>query len=652
MNEISILVEKKIFQNQKIHAADVEITNIFSFKILDGSLNRFNTQKQTVLLSSQAAHHFFGTNRATGRKIKIYSLGDTIQFSVAAVYEDYPQNSHEEFNIFMRFDTLSIQSLRFNPMEAGLYGRVFYRNMTYYEKFYNNLFKAKDINYQFQPLSEIYLGPRVLGGDTNHGDLYSIIILISLTSLILFLAITSFINLTALTLPNRSTELAVKKLAGSSKLNLLFTFAQESFSIVGISLVAGILLLFFTTTWIEPALAINLISLLTEGKILFILIMIGLFLILGIAPLFMTYKFAKATPIRLLSTDTITFPRFKKIITVLQLGISIFLIVASIVINRQVNYSLVKEPGRNYDQIVYLNYPKDLTSQDLRNLRLSWRKNNPNIDNVIATSQLPNRISSKELDSDFYFISVDPYFQEVFDLTIVRGNWFGANDGDSIMVVNEKGWEMLGSNTKNVIGTFKDLSGQFNQPEKPIKINIAPHFNYNFLCVRVLEVDIQKTVRYLSTYFGSRTQPAKISFMNKRFERWLKYQAQLNNLSKVLAIISGLLSCCAIYGLSVSLVRDKLKQIAIHKICGASVLNITYLLVQQFTRQMLIAIVIFGPLTYIIIKEILRNFVYSTEFKWLDLLYPLVYCAIIIILLCSFQASSLNRADLSSSLKG
>jgi len=348
----------------------------------------------------------------------------------------------------------------------------------------------------------------------------------------------------------------------------------------------------------------------------------------------------------------ITFPRFKRIITILQLGISIFLIVAAIVINRQVNYSLVKEPGRNYDQIVYLNYPKDLTSQDLRNLRSGWRKNNPNINNVIATSQLPDQISSKELDSDFYFISVDPYFQEFFDLTMVQGNWFGANDGDSIMVVNEKGKEMLGRNTKNVIGTFKALSGQFNQPEKPIKINIAPYFNYNFLCVKILEVDIQKTVRYLSNYFGSETQPAKISFMNKRFERWLKYQDRLNNLSKVLAIISGLLSCCAIYGLSVSLVRDKLKQIAIHKICGASIFNITYLLVQGFTRQMLLAIVIFGPLTYIIIKEILRNFVYSTEFKWLDPLYPLVYCAVIIILLCGFQASSLNRADLSSSLKG
>jgi putative ABC transport system permease protein len=380
--------------------------------------------------------------------------------------------------------------------------------------------------------------------------------------------------------------------------------------------------------------------------------MIGLFLILGTAPLFMTYKFARATPNRLLSTDTITFPRFKRIITILQLGISIFLIVASIVINRQVNYSLVKEPGRNNDQIVYLSYPKDMTRQDLNNLRMGWKKNNPNIVNVIATSQLPDQISSKELDSDFYFISVDRQFHEFFDLEIVQGNWFLANAGDSILVVNEKGKEILGRDTKNVIGTFKDLSGQFNQPEKPIKINVGSYFEYNFLCLRILEVDIQKTVRYLSNYFGSGTQAAKVSFMNKRFERWLNYQYQLNNLSKILALISGLLSCSAIYGLSVSLVRDKLKQIAVHKICGASVLNITYLLVQGFTRQMLLAIVIFGPLTYMILKEMLRNFVYSTEFNWLDPLYPLVYCAITITVLCGFQASSLNRSDLSSSLKG
>ncbi|MBA4056978.1 MAG: hypothetical protein C0490_19845, partial [Marivirga sp.] len=143
-----------------------------------------------------------------------------------------------------------------------------------------------------------------------------------------------------------------------------------------------------------------------------------------------------------------------------------------------------------------------------------------------------------------------------------------------------------------------------------------------------------------------------VSFLNKRFEEWLTYQDRLNTLSEILAVISALLACCAIYGLSVSIVRDKLKQLAVHKLCGANTISLTRLLVKEFMHQMLIAILIFGPFTYIFINELLRSFVYSTHFTWWDPVIPLGYCGSVIIVLCGFQALGLNRRDLSSALKG
>lgn len=140
--------------------------------------------------------------------------------------------------------------------------------------------------------------------------------------------------------------------------------------------------------------------------------------------------------------------------------------------------------------------------------------------------------------------------------------------------------------------------------------------------------------------------------MDKHFEEWLSYQDRLNKLSELLAIISGALSCLAIYGLSLSLVRDKIKQIALHKLFGASIPTITRLLVKEFGKQMGIAILIFGPFTYVFLKEFLRNFVYTTPFEWTDPVYPLSYCALVIVALSGFQAISLNRADLTGALKG
>ncbi|WP_160144064.1 ABC transporter permease [Chryseolinea soli] len=648
MEEISIGAAGKTFRDQKIHAADAELTDIFSFSIINGALSDFKTHTRSVILSSSAAQEYFGGVEVRGREMKISAVGDTLVYRVAAVYKDFPKNAHTEFNTLIRFDDPSVQTLGFNPKDHIAYGRS--RALLQVEKLINEQPKSDDVTYRCQPIADIYFGPRVMGEDVKHGDHYSIIILICISGLIFFLALTSFVNLTTLTLPHRSKELAVKKLAGTSHWTLLMAFGKESFSLVGISLVLGLVGLAIASPAIERLLGMDLIALFLGFDRMLIVIIAALSLILGIAPLFMTFRFTQATPSRLLGTAPITFPRFKRVITFLQLGISIFLIVASMVIRRQVNYSLLKEPGRNHDQVVYLSYPKDLTDEGLRSMRAGWKKYNPNIVDVIATSQLPNRISSKELNSEFYIMSVDPMFKDFFNLNMTEGNWFRANDGDSVVVVNKKGKQLL-SDRHLAIGVFEGLSDEFDQPEKPVKINVASYLHYNFLCVRILEVDIRRTVAFLSTQFENETGKARITFLNKRFEEWLTYQDRLNTLSEILAIISGILSCCAIYGLSVSIVRDKLKQIAIRKLFGASSLKITQLLIREFARQMLIAMLIFGPFTFIVLKELLRTFVYATHFSWTDPLFPILYCVVVISAICGFQALSLNRADLTSALK-
>ncbi|MBI3218735.1 MAG: ABC transporter permease [Bacteroidetes bacterium] len=651
LDKVNVLANHQSFNDSKLYAADPELCSIFSFEIVSGSLKEFREKEGSVILSSMASKKYFGTDQSEGKKWKIYTLGDTLVFTVAAVYKDYPQNSHEEFNSFIRFDSTTLQALSFDPKNTGVYLKLLEGSTANEESMVKKLPLSNELTYRIQPIAEIYFGPRVAGEDSKHGDQYSIIILICVTALILFLSLTSFVNLTTLTLPYRSKELAIKKLAGTGQASLTFNFAKESILVVGMSMILGIMILIVISGWIESILAINMIALFVQGNLQLVLILMTLFLVVAITPLFMTPRFTRATPNRLLSAETITFPRFKRTIMFLQLGISIFLIVAAMVIKRQINYSLLKEPGRNYDQIVYVSYPKDLTNAGLASMRLAWKKGNANVVDLMAASQLPDRVSSKELNSEFYFISVDRGFKDFFELEMLQGNWFRANDGDSMVVVNERGRAIHSNNTRHVIGVFKDLSGQYNQPEKPLKISVSSHVNYHYLCIRILEVDIRRTVQFLENYFGQNGQKATVSFLDKRFEEWLTYQDKLNALSQLLAIISGLLSCFAIYGLSISIVRDKLKQIAIHKLCGASIFSLTRLLVKEFASQMLLAILIFGPLTYIIIKEMLRNFVFTTNFSWLDPIVPLAYCLVVITLLCGFQTLSLNRADLTSALK-
>lgn len=642
LNEVSIMTTDKTINNQQVHAADADIINIFSFNIIHGKAEAFNDT--SILLSSSAAKSYFGSTDVIGKEVSLFTYSDTLKLNVAAVYQPFPINSHQNFSFFIHYNTNSFKKLGFDASLSEVYG-IKTNGIEI------NLPQSEYKSLTTQPLTDIYFGPRMAGEEVDHGDLYSVIILISITSLILFLALTSFVNLTSLALPHRVKELAVKKLAGHSVLRLTMGFIAESAAIQFVSFLLGGIILYICLKTIKPIQVINFPLLIQQELIPLIFIISTFVLLLALAPLLIIRRYLKATSIRLLSSEAITFPSFKKVIIILQLGVSIVLFVSANVIDRQIVYSLVKEPGRNNYQVVYTDYPDNMTNEQFRRLKDGWKKNKPNIINATATSQLPNQVSSRNIKTGLYSISVDPEFNDFFDTEMIQGGWFGANDGDSIMVINQSAYKKIGSSALNIRGVYKDVSEQFNLPEKPTEIVRGDYLDHHFLFIRILEIDILKTMEYLNRYFKRQGNSGDIKFMDKKFENWVSYQLRLNSLTNLLTVITALLSCLAIYGLSISVVRDKLKQIAIRKICGADLRHIIYLLVKEFSINLLIAVIIFAPITYILLKELLRMFVYSTKLSWLDPVYPLLYCAAVIMALSIWQALTLNRSNLSSALK-
>jgi putative ABC transport system permease protein len=653
MKEVTVVANNLARHDQKVHACDPTIISVFSFDVLSGSTAQFNSSSGPVaMLSERAAVQYFGSSSSAGKVLGLYTYGDTVELRIVAVFKDFPQNSHDDFDVLVAFDPKIIAHLNFNPDDFGVYGRVTCGQAEDFRPAFNQEASKSKFAYSLQAVPDIYFGPRVRGEEARHGDRYSVLILISLTCLILFLSLATFINLTTITLPHRAKELAIKKLAGTKHINLLIGFLKESSSLVGVSLFLGLLILVTTSGWIHSFLEFNIREVFTDFNPRFISILFLLFTILSSCPLVLTLRFVKASPNRLLSTDAITFPKLKRAVTFFQLGISVFLIVASVVVGRQINHSLVKEPGQNHDQVVFLNSPSGITNEGILDLRDGWRKFNPNILDVMAVSQLPDRVISKEIGSEFYILQADRGFRGFFNLRMEKGFWFGANNGDSMIVVNASGERILNeTQTANVIGVIEDMNGEFNRPEKPTKIKIAEDYNYNWLCVRVIEVDIRRTVNRLSELFSTREKIAHVNYLDSNFKRWIDYQDRMNALSGILAILSAVLSAFAIYGLSVSIVREKVKHIAVHKLFGAGTAQITYLLVREFGRQVVTAIMVFGPITYILLNELLRTFAYSTKFSWLDPVYPIVYCSVVIFAICGFQARSLNKINLGTVLK-
>ena len=642
--------EEQPAYDQKVYAADPTIDRIFSFKAVDGNIEAFTRSKQVVaIISRRTSSRYFKNDRAAGRAVRLATFGDTVTVPVVAVFEDFPSNTHEDFDVFISYDSSAIAALNFRPDLSGIYART-----TSGKAIASSLTGINDVHleYVLQPVRDIYFGPRVLSEEARHGDVYSMIILICIVSLIFLLATCSFVNLSTITLPNRSKEIAVKKLAGKSQFQLLLQFTYESFALTGISLLLAVLLLLATGSFINPMLGIDIEHVLLSSAVVVVGAIVVMIFVVVIAPVFMVIRFIRVSPIRLLSTDTITFPRFKRIITVVQFGVSTFLIVSSILISRQINYSLIKEPGRNHDQVVYMACPPNIPDSAIHKIKAGWPGKNPNVLDAVAVSQLPSQLKGKEVGSDLFVLEADYNFKDFFRFNMLEGDWFEYTDRDSVIVVNRTALKRMPVVDRYVIGVIQDLNSPYNQPEQPVKIRHARETTHNWICFRVEEVDIRNTVKWIEPRMHAKGSKGKAYFYDQHFEVWLTYQDRLNALSRILTMISVLLAGFAIYGLTISLVRDKVKEIAVHHLLGARLSDVTGLLARGLLKQLITALVFFGPVTFILLNELLRTFVYATKFSWMDPLYPVLYCLAVIIGLCAFQALRLNRRDFVATLKG
>lgn len=493
----------------------------------------------------------------------------------------------------------------------------------------NYLFADSSFTYVLQPASEIYFGPRVVGENIRHGDIYCVTILGCISLLIIVLAATNFVNLVSLTLPARSKELAIRKVAGAHRSPLLGLMAKENASVVLISLLIGVGL--FVAFPFPITVQFSITALILLGILVIAII---------VAPLFPAWAFVKASPGRLLGTDAITFPRMKKVITVFQLGVSISLIIASLVIDRQISRSLIKEPGKNHDQVVYVPYPSQLTRESYYRLKLEWPRNNPHILELTAVSHTPDNLTSKNIGDDHFRMNVDYDFKDFFRLEMAGGRWFGPNDQDST-IVNEIGVDDFATNM-GVIKNFGDA---------PVRITVGKD-DYNFLMIRVLEVDIRSTVAVILRFFEEVSgRPIAISYFDKNYAAIIAYEDNLNKLSTLLAMVGVIMACCSIYALSLSRMNDNIKQIAIRKTFGASDAQIVRNLSWRFLELMLASVFFFGPITYWLLREWLRNFAYSAKFMWTDPLISIGICLAIVMIMNVFMLMRINTNSLKDLLR-
>ncbi len=425
----------------------------------------------------------------------------------------------------------------------------------------------------------------------------------------------------------RAKEIGIRKVVGAQRKEIIAQFLSESVIITYVSLLIafGLTVLLLPLVNNMSGLQLNMNSLLTWSVLLPVILLpciVGL--VSGIYPALFMSSFIPAKVLKgLFKVQTSTFS-FRKVLVVLQFSISIILIVATTVVFKQLQYIQDKDLGINKDHVLTMQYDGGLNKQfDAFKADLL---RNPDIENVGRSSRIPSgRLlddqgasvleggSFQPLKVDLKQIAVDEGFIPTFGIKMAAGRDFSHDikTDSNKFIINETtvktlGWGTAekalnkqikyGDVTGNVIGVMKDFHFEsLHEPIVPMILILKPHGS---LSIKISGHDVQSSVSFIRDTWRHYlpNTPFDFSFIDQHFDQLYHSEQQQGTLFTIFAGIAIFIACLGLFGLSAFTITQRVKEIGVRKVLGASVPQIVIELSKDFLMLVLIATAVAIPI--------------------------------------------------------
>ncbi len=656
---------EKIFNESRFYFADSTFFDVFSFPLLNGVKAQALNKPNTLVISRTAATKYFGTEDPVGKVLLIGSR--QTPFTVTGVAADCPSWSQIRFDFVASF-------ISNGQLQEETY---FNANYTTYlllkneaaigtlqakiPAFMKNEVKSgydpgTFINFLLEPFTKIHLYSPYDSFEPNSNIKY-IYIICAIALLILMIACFTYINLSTARSMERAKEVGVRKVSGAMKGQVFWQFICESLLLVGVAVVLSLAL----TALLLPA--FNNFS----GKVLSVTDLLNPFVIgctVGIAavlallagsyPALMLSRFQPVKVLKGAFRNTRSGSSVRKSLTVFQFSISVFLIVCTLVINQQLKFIQNKKLGYVREQVIDL--PMDAKMNEQTALLKTELGRLPGVTGVSKAVGTPVRIiggysmrkdeaGAKEMT--VMATQVDENFVAVSGLELIAGTSLTAQDvkdasKDSLnyfhYILNESAVKALGWTTTDVIGkkmylgedrpgevrgVVKDFHFESMHSKIQPLVLFAQDWGSNLL-IKMDGKNVQGTLAAIDKAWKGLVphRPFEFQFLDDKFNRM--YETEMRT-GKVLTLFSGLailLACLGLFGLSVYSAQQRIKEIGVRKVLGASVQSLILLLSGDFLVLVVIAIIIAVPAAALVIGKWMEDFAYRTEVGWWMYLLP------------------------------
>ncbi|HKH61968.1 MAG TPA: ABC transporter permease [Flavitalea sp.] len=679
------------FENANVFYEDFWIANsafltAFDFKLLQGDRRTALTMPHSVVITEETAKKLFGSTDVLGKTLRADT--DSVPYKITGVLKNFPANSHLSLNLCVSESSMTHPDFK-QFVNTDWNSNAFLTYLLLNEKTDSRLIESKitglvksnqrrDIidkrSFILQPLTDIHFYSGEIQQSGRQGNITYVYVFSIIGFFVLLIACINYMNLTTARFANRAKEIAVRKVAGASRKSLTAQFLSEAFLVSVIALLLALiavkLLLPSFNSFTEKQLVLGPD---TDYRIwlgiVFSIVVVGS--LSGIYPALFQ---SGLKPLALLK-NKLNIGKgnlsMRRSLVVFQFSLSIIMIVATIVVYLQMQYVNKKDMGFNREQLLVVDINSGKVRASAETIKTEFAKIR-RVMNVSVSSRVPGewksipriKVRTEKLISnegiDMYFLGVDEPFLKTYQVDLLKGRNFiaGSLSDSSAVILNQTAAKQLGITEAleqtieipqeevfraRVIGIAKDFNFQsLREPIAPMVIGFQknPVHNIDYFTARVATDNVSETLTKMESVIHSIDQNHlfEYHFLDKQWDLFYREDKIRETIFLIVAMLTILIACLGLFGLATYAAAQRIKEIGIRKVLGASVVSIVSMLSKDFLKLVLIAALLAFPIAWWAMNNWLQEFAYHIRISWWIFVLAGGVAVLIALLTISFQA--------------
>lgn len=683
--------------SERIIFTSVDFFALFDATWLAGGAEALSKPNH-VILDRETATRFFGSwQKAMGQQLQ---LANEISLNVAAIVEDAPENSNFPYHLLVSFPTLEANAALFDydsedwgSVSSSFQAYVLLEPQTDVDainqqldglttKYFKGRGNSKRILH-LQPLSDLHFDLRYGTIDSRMVNRSTLTTLALIGIFILVMASINFVNLSTAQALGKSKEIGVRKVLGSSRKSLIALSFGETFLLVLLSLIVGLALAYVTMPYIHHLSNMPESPAFWQAETIIFLFaaLILVTLLSGLYPALVISGFKPVVALKnKIDTSRIGGISLRKGLVVVQFAIAQLLMVGTLVAVRQMTFIRNADLGFDKESVYYVHIPTDDSVRQRVSVFKQQLLQVPNVKSVSLASDMPS--SDNKWSSNFYFDGnesednitfptflkfADADYFDNYGLTLVAGRPYVESDTLKEAVINEAMAQKLGlfpseeaigkrvrlgadGTWMNITGVVKDFTPNSLREEISPIIMGTDKSLYYVAGIKLEQGAGKSTLTEIQQRFEQLypEQYYEANFLDEQIAKFYEQEEKMAKAYQLFAILALIISSIGLYGMVSFMVGQKVKEIGVRKVLGASVGSIVFLFSREFIYMVGIAFCIASPLAYYFMHDWLSNFAYRIELGvglFVFVMFASLLIAMLTIGVKSFKAAVANPVD-------